>query len=75
MLTIAIEEAKARLPELTQEVDEGQEVLISRQDGAVYQIVRRSVPRARRRVGSGKGLFVIKDSFYDPIEDFKDYGP
>ena len=72
MLTIAIDEAQARLPELTHEVDEGNEVLISREDGAVYQIVRRA-EKPRPRFGSGRGMFVIRDDFDDPLEEMREY--
>ena len=34
---------------------------------------KRPTPKSKARFGSGKGMFVIKPGFDEPLEDFKDY--
>ena len=78
MQPVSIAEAQLRLDELLAAAAEGEEVVIARADGAAFQIVRRTDPpgpRSRPRLGSGRELFVINDSFYEPIDEFRDYEP
>jgi antitoxin (DNA-binding transcriptional repressor) of toxin-antitoxin stability system len=72
MVKVAIAEAPARLLQLVKEAVEGEEVVITLEDGSAVELVHRSA-RPKRRVGSGKGLFVINEGFYEPLDDFKDY--
>ena len=72
MHTISVDEAQARLPELMDEVEEGQDVLITRDNGAAFRLVPVSaygVPR----FGSARGMFTMSDDFDAPLDDFEPY--
>jgi prevent-host-death family protein len=72
MRTVAIAEAQARLPELIAEVADGEEVVISLDNGSAFQIVRRTdLPRPR--FGSARGMFTMADDFDEPLEDLAPY--
>jgi antitoxin (DNA-binding transcriptional repressor) of toxin-antitoxin stability system len=75
MIRISLEEAESRLAALVEEAAAGEEVILSRGDGAVFQIVPLSKPQPRPRFGSAKGLIRVPDDFDAPLPDFKDYEP
>lgn len=75
MRNVDIEEAAAKLSELVEEAARGSSVVISRSDGARFQLVPLPVDAPNPTFGSAKGLIDIGDDFDEPIEDFEDYMP
>jgi prevent-host-death family protein len=72
MHTISLDEAQARLPELIDEAQDGQDVVITRRDGAAFRLVpvaAHGVPK----FGSARGMFTMSDDFDAPLEDFEPY--
>lgn len=72
MLTIPIDEAQARLPELFREAARGSDVVITGEDGAAIRLVPVQV-HGQPRFGSARGLFTMADDFDAPLEDFEPY--
>ena len=72
-LTIELEQAKAQLAKLIQDVAGGSEVVITRDGQAVARLVPPTYASPDRVPGSAKGLFVVPDNFDAPLEDFRDY--
>jgi antitoxin (DNA-binding transcriptional repressor) of toxin-antitoxin stability system len=75
MYQLDLQEAKTCLPELIEAVASGEEVIITRQDGAVFKIVPFNAKDIRPKFGSAKGLVKISDDFEQPLEDFEAYAP
>jgi len=73
MLKVSVEDAKKRLDELIDEAASGQDVIITRGDGAAFKIVPALPSKPRPVFGSGRGLFKIAEDFDDPLEDFEPY--
>jgi prevent-host-death family protein len=74
-MTVTLEEAQARLPELVEQLRAGQEVVITRDQKPVARLVGEGAPLPRpRRLGTMKGsvLYMAPD-FDAPLDDFKDY--
>jgi len=75
MHTVALKEAEGRLAELIDEVASGEEVIITREDGAVFKIVPVTLITPRPTFGSAKGLVKMAEDFDEPLEDFQAYAP
>lgn len=73
MLTVSLEEAKEQLHVLVEEVAQGEEVVITRGDGASFKIVPTTSKKQRPVFGSGRGLFKMADDFDEPLDDFEPY--
>lgn len=72
MQTISIDEAQSRLPELFESAADGNDVVITRADGAAVRLVPVEV-HGKPRFGSARGMFVMSDDFDAPLEDFEPY--
>jgi antitoxin (DNA-binding transcriptional repressor) of toxin-antitoxin stability system len=70
MHTISIGEAQARLPELFREAADGNDVVITGDDGAAVRLVPVQV-HGQPRFGSARGLFTMAEDFDAPLEDFE----
>jgi prevent-host-death family protein len=75
MHQVDLEDAKARLAELIEEVAGGEEVVIIRSDGTSFKIVPIATVKATPKFGSAKGLVKMSDDFDEPLEGFEDYVP
>ncbi|MEO0556763.1 MAG: prevent-host-death protein [Bacteroidota bacterium] len=75
MRTVQLDEAQKRLPELMEEAASGEDVRISRGDGASFRLVLVVEPSPRPVFGSARGLVTMADDFDDPIEGFEPYAP
>ncbi len=75
MHELALKEAESRLAELVAEAADGIDVVITRDDGAVFKIVPLEPAEPRPRFGSARGLIEMADDFDEPLEDFKAYEP
>lgn len=73
MHKVTLEEAKKRLDELINQAANGEEVIITRGDGATFQIIPTPTRKPRPVFGSGRGLLKIADDFDEPLEDFEPY--
>ena len=75
MLQLNLTDAKQQLPELLQAAFEGQEVVITNNEGNAFQLILLpSLPKIPQ-FGCAKGMVKILDSFDDPLEGFEDYIP
>lgn len=73
MHRVDLKEAEGRLAELIAEAAGGEEVVITRSDGASFRIT--PVARPHPKFGSAKGLIEMSEDFDDPLEDFEAYAP
>lgn len=75
MSRIDVQQAKDRLDELIEEASQGEEVIITRGDGAAFKLVPTLLEHPRPQFGSAKGQVRISDDFDAPQDDFNDYMP
>jgi len=75
MQQVNLKEAETQLVELIEAVASGEEVVITRSDGAAFKLVPFSPAKPRPKFGSARGLVLMSDDFDAPLEDFKDYAP
>ena len=74
MMTITIEEAQARLPQLIDQLAPGEEVVISDGQRPVAKLVGQGAPpRKPRTPGSGKGKLIILQEDDEHLRDFQEY--
>ena len=77
MSTVSVEEAQARLPELIDRLQPGEEIVLTRDCQPVAKLTA-PMPTARppRQPGTLKGtvLYMAAD-FNAPLEEFKEYLP
>lgn len=75
MHELALKEAQSRLAELVAEAADGEEVVITRDDGVAFKLVPVTEAQPRPKYGSARGLIQMADDFDAPLEDFKAYEP
>jgi antitoxin (DNA-binding transcriptional repressor) of toxin-antitoxin stability system len=73
MTVVTIEEAQARLLELIQRLNPGDELIITHQDAPIARLA----PAGNKRTwpcksGSASGRIRIAENFDDPLEGFED---
>jgi prevent-host-death family protein len=75
MTTVSLAEAQAHLPELLERIVAGEEVVITRDNTPIAQVV--PVPRAapQPQFGSCKGMLTIVSDDEEHLEHFKEYMP
>jgi antitoxin (DNA-binding transcriptional repressor) of toxin-antitoxin stability system len=75
MTTMTIEDAQERLPELIEQLQPGEEIVITRDQTPVARLVGEAKPAARpRRFGTQKGTILYMAPDFDaPLEDFREY--
>ncbi len=78
MTMVSEEQAGAQLAGLIDLALQGEEIIITRQERPVMQLVRvedaAAVEQSRARFGSGKGtLLYMAPDFNAPLEDFREY--
>jgi prevent-host-death family protein len=66
-------DAKTRLSELLDNVEQGHTYRITKRGRPVAELRPLSAPRGLRTFGDERGRIVIADSFDDPIDDFEGY--
>lgn len=70
MLTITLEEAKNNFDSFIAKLDQGEEVIISRQNAAKIKLVLlESEQPKQRQFGQFRGQIEIADDFDDPLPD------
>lgn len=75
MVTVTIEEAQAKLPELIRGLLHGEEVLITRNQQPVAQLIPPPATKPQPVFGSCKDMLTIVAEDEEHLEDFKEYMP
>jgi antitoxin (DNA-binding transcriptional repressor) of toxin-antitoxin stability system len=75
METVTIEEAQAKLPELIDKLTLGEEVIITRNQQPVAQLIPPATAQPQPVFGSCKGMLTIVSEDEEHLEDFKEYMP
>mgnify|MGYP001179510528 CR=1 FL=1 len=75
MHKINIDDAEKQLRDLVNEAERGEEVVITRGDGAAFKLVPLPKRAPRPAFGSAKGEVWMSEDFDAPLDDFQDYMP
>lgn len=75
MHKISIHDAEKRLHDLVDEAERGEEVVITRGDGAAFKLVPLPKRAPRPTFGSAKDEVWMSEDFDAPLDDFEDYMP
>lgn len=75
MSKVDVKEAEKRLSTLIEKASRGEEVIITRGDGADFKIVPTIKETPRPRFGSAKGHVWMSSDFDEPLATFNDYRP
>jgi antitoxin (DNA-binding transcriptional repressor) of toxin-antitoxin stability system len=67
--TVTIHVAKTTLSRLIADVEAGEEIIIHRGRHPVARLVPITAPRPPRAPGRWKGMFVLPESFFEPLPD------
>ncbi len=73
MNKVNIHEAKTHLSRLIQEVVDGAEVVIARDNVQLVQLVILDSAKSARILGTAKGKVTLAADFDEPLADFDDY--
>ena len=73
MSKVNIHEAKTHLSRLIQEVLDGGEVVIARDNVPLVQLVLLDSAKSARILGTAKGKVTLAADFDEPLADFDDY--
>ncbi|MDJ0534250.1 MAG: type II toxin-antitoxin system Phd/YefM family antitoxin [Xenococcaceae cyanobacterium MO_207.B15] len=73
MQSITISEAKQKLSELIDAALDGEEIIITKDNGLLVKLTPVVSVKQNRKPGTAEGLVTIADDFDEPLEDFKDY--
>lgn len=73
MNKVNIHEAKTHLSRLIQEVLDGGEVVIARDNVPLVQLVLLDSAKSARILGTAKGKVTLAADFDEPLADFDDY--
>ena len=72
---VDITEAQRRLLDLIQAAEQGEEVIIMRDQQPLIQLVPLYQLTNRPQFGSARGLITMADDFDAPLDDFREYMP
>lgn len=72
---IPIEQAAAKLAELVDSLQPGDEIMLMSGDKAVAKIVPNKPAPGQRHAGNCKGMLVIHSDDNNHLKDFQDYMP
>jgi antitoxin (DNA-binding transcriptional repressor) of toxin-antitoxin stability system len=75
MHKISVHDAGKTLRLLLDEADQGEDVVITRGDGASFKLVPLTKQDVCRTFGSARGDVWMSDDFDAPLDDFEDYMP
>ena len=68
MTTFEVQDATTQLSHLLEEVESGQEILITRNGNPVAKLVP-CAPKGQRQFGTLKGVIELDDKFFDPLPE------
>ncbi len=73
-MTVTLEEAQARLPELIERLGPGESVVITQNETAVARLTAEGPPRRKpRQPGNCKGMLTIVADDEEHLKDFAEY--
>ncbi len=73
-MTVTLQEAQARLPELIERLEPGESVVITRNETAVARLTAEGPPRRKPgQPGNCKGLLTIVADDEEHLKDFAEY--
>lgn len=72
---VDIAEAQRRFMDLIQAAEHGEQVIITRNQQPLIQLVPLQNSVNRPEFGSARGLITIADDFDAPLDDFREYMP
>jgi antitoxin (DNA-binding transcriptional repressor) of toxin-antitoxin stability system len=75
MMTITIEEAQARLPQLIDQLAPGEELVITRDSRPIAQLVGLPAEMPRPIPGRCKGMLTIVSEDDEHLKDWEEYMP
>jgi antitoxin (DNA-binding transcriptional repressor) of toxin-antitoxin stability system len=75
MYKVNVNDAAKQLRRLLDEAEQGEEVVITRGDGASFKLVPLSKVKPRPTFGSAEGEIWMSEDFDEPLDDFDDYMP
>jgi antitoxin (DNA-binding transcriptional repressor) of toxin-antitoxin stability system len=75
MQKISVRDAEKQLRRLIEAAEHGEDVVITRGDGASFQLVPLSKSKLRPTFGSAEGEIWMSDDFDAPLNDFEGYMP
>jgi len=75
MHKVRLRDAEKQLRHLLDEAEQGEEVVITRSDGASFRLVPLSKVKPRPTFGSAEGEIWMSEDFDAPLDDFDDDMP
>jgi antitoxin (DNA-binding transcriptional repressor) of toxin-antitoxin stability system len=75
MATMTIPEAQANLPEIVENLQPGEEVILTRNEQPVAKLTAISVASLQPVFGSSRGKLIIVTEDEEHLKDFSDYMP
>jgi len=73
-ITVTMEEAQAKLPELVAQLAGGDEIVITQEQKPVAKLVsQKATGRKPRKAGSAKGKLIILKEDDEHLKDFEEY--
>jgi prevent-host-death family protein len=74
MVSVTLDDAKIRLPELIEAVEHGETIIITKADQPVATLAPVQSAERRPRFGSAKGsILYMADDFDAPLDDFDEH--
>jgi prevent-host-death family protein len=70
MLKINTAEAKARLSEYLQRVEQGETILVCRRNIPIAELRPIRRPRGQPEIGFDRGRFEVDDAFFEPLPEW-----
>jgi prevent-host-death family protein len=75
MTSVSIPEAQANLPEIVENLQPGEEVILTRNQQPVAKLVPLSAAKPQPAFGSCRGKLIIVAEDEEHLRDFSDYMP
>jgi prevent-host-death family protein len=76
MSSVSLEEAQARLPQLIEQLQPGEPLVITRNEKPVARLlVEEPLKRQARKAGSAKGILTVIHDDDEHLKDFEEYMP
>ncbi|MGO8752569.1 MAG: type II toxin-antitoxin system Phd/YefM family antitoxin [Thermoguttaceae bacterium] len=74
MTIVTIEEAQAKLPELIEQLEAGEQLVITRYQQPIARLMAEGKPKRKpRKAGSAKGVLTILADDDEHLKDFAEY--
>ena len=73
MMTVTLQEAQARLPELIGHLTKGEELVITQNEQPIARLTLEPPQRRRRKAGNCRGMLTIVADDDEHLRDFAEY--